>query len=169
MEILVQNDRTFRACPRRLLSFFKSHTRFSPPIETRAQDASPIQLKPAFVRSPASRKGLNGTKPVPPIPRGASAPEKAEFSSRGHKIEEPEAIWLNERDGRLAIDLSELDINEKELDEEEVGVGGFSYYFMPSPRSFSYRDFMQSNSAEMFCLKKRRLCVCVGGERLLSV
>ncbi|XP_060117344.1 TOG array regulator of axonemal microtubules protein 1 [Heteronotia binoei] len=89
--------------------------------ETKPQDAPPIQLKPAFVRSPASRKGLNGSKPVPPIPRGVSPlPERAEFRDRGHKNGEPEDIWLDGRDGRLAIDLSELDISEKELEEEEM-------------------------------------------------
>nr|XP_056707056.1 TOG array regulator of axonemal microtubules protein 1 [Euleptes europaea] len=86
-----------------------------------SQEAPPIQLKPAFVRSPASRKGLNGTKPVPPIPRGVSPlPEKAEFGSVGHRNGEPEDIWLSERDRGLAIDLSELDVSEKELDEEEM-------------------------------------------------
>ncbi|XP_015282138.1 PREDICTED: protein FAM179B [Gekko japonicus] len=100
--------------------------KFSSPVaggdtEAKPQDAPPIQLKPAFVRSPASRKGLSGTKPVPPIPRGVSPlPERAGgFRDMGHKNGEPEDTWSNARDGRLAIDLSELDINEKELDEEE--------------------------------------------------
>ncbi|KAL8168580.1 UNVERIFIED_CONTAM: hypothetical protein K2H54_004659, partial [Gekko kuhli] len=101
--------------------------KFSSPVaggdsEAKPQEAPPIQLKPAFVRSPASRKGLSGAKPVPPIvPRGVSPlPERAGASSHvGHRNGEPEDIWPDERDGRLAIDLSELDINEKELEEEE--------------------------------------------------
>ncbi|XP_063146663.1 TOG array regulator of axonemal microtubules protein 1 isoform X2 [Candoia aspera] len=101
--------------------------KFSSPIsgeeaEVKPQDTpSPIQLKPAFVRSPASRRGLSGTKPVPPIPRGVSPlPDKAEISSMGQKNGEPEDIWLSERDKKLATDLSELNINEKEFDEEEM-------------------------------------------------
>lgn len=39
----------------------------------------------------------------------------------GQKNGESEDIWLNERNKKLAIDLSELNISEKELDEEEVG------------------------------------------------
>ncbi|XP_070604806.1 TOG array regulator of axonemal microtubules protein 1 isoform X6 [Erythrolamprus reginae] len=89
--------------------------------EVKPQDTPPIQLKPAFVRTPASRRGLSGTKPVPPIPRGVSPlPDKTEISSMGQKNGEPEDTWLNERDKKLAIDLSELNINERELDEEEM-------------------------------------------------
>ncbi|KAJ6651280.1 hypothetical protein lerEdw1_021122 [Lerista edwardsae] len=89
--------------------------------EVKPQDTPPIQLKPAFVRSPASGRGLSGTKPVPPIPRGVSPlPDKTEVSLMGQKNGESEDIWLNERNKKLAIDLSELNINEKELDEEEM-------------------------------------------------
>ncbi|XP_053235570.1 TOG array regulator of axonemal microtubules protein 1 [Podarcis raffonei] len=89
--------------------------------EAKPQDTPPIQLKPAFVRSPASRRGLSGTKPVPPIPRGLSPlPDRVEINVVGHKKGDPEDIWLNERDRKLAIDLSELNVNEKELDEEEM-------------------------------------------------
>uniref|UniRef100_A0A8C6VMF6 TOG array regulator of axonemal microtubules 1 n=1 Tax=Naja naja TaxID=35670 RepID=A0A8C6VMF6_NAJNA len=89
--------------------------------EVKPQDTPPIQLKPAFVRTPASRRGLSGTKPVPPIPRGLSPlPDKTEISSMGQKNGEPEDMWLNERDKKLAIDLSELNISERELDEEEM-------------------------------------------------
>lgn len=85
---------------------------------------SPIQLKPAFVRSPASRRGLSGTKPVPPIPRGISPlPDKAEISRMVQKNGEKEDVWLNEREKKLVIDLSELNVSEKELDEEEVRDG----------------------------------------------
>ncbi|XP_077180266.1 TOG array regulator of axonemal microtubules protein 1 [Paroedura picta] len=89
--------------------------------EAKPQDTPPIQLKPAFVRSPASRKGLNGTKPVPPIPRVVSPlPERTDPYAMEHKPAEPaEDTWLDNRGGRLAIDLSQLDIHEKELEEEE--------------------------------------------------
>ncbi|XP_060611108.2 TOG array regulator of axonemal microtubules protein 1 [Anolis sagrei] len=81
----------------------------------------PIQLKPAFVRSPSSRRGLSGTKPVPPIPRGVSPlPDRDEGGTRGPKSREPEDLWLDERNRKLAIDLSELNVSEKELDEEEM-------------------------------------------------
>ncbi|XP_067410806.1 TOG array regulator of axonemal microtubules protein 1 isoform X2 [Emydura macquarii macquarii] len=89
--------------------------------ENSLEKHSPIQLKPALVRSPASRRGLNGTKPVPPIPRGASPlPDKAELNTVGQKNEDPEDIWKSEKDKKLAIDLSELNVNDKESDQEEM-------------------------------------------------
>ncbi|XP_038612218.1 TOG array regulator of axonemal microtubules protein 1 [Tachyglossus aculeatus] len=81
---------------------------------------SPIQLKPTLVRSPSSRRGLNGTKPVPPIPRGMSLlPDKADLSTVGHKKEVPDDMWKSEKDN-LAIDLSELNVRDKESDQEEM-------------------------------------------------
>ncbi|KAF7252138.1 TOG array regulator of axonemal microtubules protein 1 [Varanus komodoensis] len=89
--------------------------------EAKSQDTPPIQLKPAFVRSPASRRGLSGTKPVPPIPRGVSPlPEKAEVHLVEHRNAEPEDLWLNGKDKKLPFDLLELSISEKELEEEEM-------------------------------------------------
>uniref|UniRef100_A0A8D0GG83 TOG array regulator of axonemal microtubules 1 n=1 Tax=Sphenodon punctatus TaxID=8508 RepID=A0A8D0GG83_SPHPU len=83
---------------------------------------SPIQLKPALVRPPASRRGLNGTKPVPPIPRGASPlPDKADGNTVAHKNDETQDIWMSEQDKKLALDLSELNMDDKEeLDQEEM-------------------------------------------------
>uniref|UniRef100_A0A8C3T8A6 TOG array regulator of axonemal microtubules 1 n=1 Tax=Chelydra serpentina TaxID=8475 RepID=A0A8C3T8A6_CHESE len=89
--------------------------------ENSQEKHSPIQLKPALVRSPASRRGLNGTKPVPPIPRGASPlPDKSELNTVGQKNEESEDIWKSENDKKLAVDLSELNVNDKESDQEEM-------------------------------------------------
>ncbi|XP_043405504.1 TOG array regulator of axonemal microtubules protein 1 isoform X6 [Chelonia mydas] len=89
--------------------------------ENAQEKHSPIQLKPALVRSPASRRGLNGTKPVPPIPRGASPlPDKSELNTAGQKNEESEDIWKSEKDKKLAADLSELNVNDKESDQEEM-------------------------------------------------
>ncbi|CAM4583627.1 TOG array regulator of axonemal microtubules protein 1 [Caretta caretta] len=89
--------------------------------ENAQEKHSPIQLKPALVRSPASRRGLNGTKPVPPIPRGASPlPDKSELNTAGQKNEESEDIWKSEKDKKLAVDLSELNVNDKESDQEEM-------------------------------------------------
>ncbi|KAM7164612.1 TOG array regulator of axonemal microtubules protein 1 isoform 3-T3 [Macrochelys suwanniensis] len=89
--------------------------------ENSQEKHSPIQLKPALVRSPASRRGLNGTKPVPPIPRGASPlPDKSELNTVGQKNEECEDIWKSENDKKLAVDLSELNVNDKESDQEEM-------------------------------------------------
>ncbi|XP_056666747.1 TOG array regulator of axonemal microtubules protein 1 isoform X3 [Monodelphis domestica] len=86
--------------------------------EISQEKPSPIQLKPALVRSPSSRRGLNGTKPVPPIPRGISLlPDKADFIIVEH--EKKDNIWRNEKDN-LAIDLSELNVRDKESDQEEM-------------------------------------------------
>lgn len=91
-----------------------------PPGENSQEKLSPVQLIPALVRSPSSRRGLNGTKPVPPIPRGISLlPDKADLSTVGPKKKEPDDIWKNEKDS-LKIDLSELDIRDKDLDQEEM-------------------------------------------------
>ncbi|XP_025775452.1 TOG array regulator of axonemal microtubules protein 1 isoform X2 [Puma concolor] len=88
--------------------------------ENSQEKLSPVQLTPALVRSPSSRRGLNGTKPVPPIPRGISLlPDKADLSTVGPKKKEPDDIWKSEKDS-LTIDLSELDIRDKDLDQEEM-------------------------------------------------
>ncbi|XP_063452135.1 TOG array regulator of axonemal microtubules protein 1 isoform X4 [Pan paniscus] len=85
-----------------------------------SQEKPPVQLTPALVRSPSSRRGLNGTKPVPPIPRGISLlPDKADLSTVGHKKKEPDDIWKCEKDS-LPIDLSELNFKDKDLDQEEM-------------------------------------------------
>ncbi|KAM6201644.1 TOG array regulator of axonemal microtubules protein 1 [Rhynchocyon petersi] len=81
---------------------------------------SPVQLTPALVRLPSSRRGLNGTKPVPPIPRGISLlPDKTDLSTVGHKKKEPGDIWKSKKDN-LTIALSELNLKEKDLDQEEM-------------------------------------------------
>ncbi|XP_075782247.1 TOG array regulator of axonemal microtubules protein 1 isoform X2 [Pelodiscus sinensis] len=89
--------------------------------ENSQEKHSPIQLKPALVRSPASRRGLNATKPVPPIPRGASPlPHKAELNAAGQKKEEHEDTWKSEKDKKLEMNLSELNVSDKELDQDEM-------------------------------------------------
>ncbi|XP_076982978.1 TOG array regulator of axonemal microtubules protein 1 isoform X2 [Tamandua tetradactyla] len=91
-----------------------------PPGENSQEKPSPIQLTPALVRSPSFRRGLNGTKPVPPIPRGISLlPDKANLCTVGHKKKEPEDIWKSDKDS-LTIDLSELNVRDKDLDQEEM-------------------------------------------------
>ncbi|XP_068947870.1 TOG array regulator of axonemal microtubules protein 1 isoform X3 [Petaurus breviceps papuanus] len=86
--------------------------------ENSQEKPSPIQLKPALVRSPSSRRGLNGTKPVPPIPRGISLlPDKVDFITVEN--EKKDHIWRNEKDN-LGIDLSELNVRDKESDQEEM-------------------------------------------------
>ncbi|XP_059998938.1 TOG array regulator of axonemal microtubules protein 1 [Lagenorhynchus albirostris] len=88
--------------------------------ENSQEKPSPVQLTPALVRSPSSRRGLNGTKPVPPIPRAISLlPDKADLSTVGPKKKEPDDIWKSEKDS-LTIDLSELNIRDKDLDQEEM-------------------------------------------------
>uniref|UniRef100_A0A8C6DMY9 TOG array regulator of axonemal microtubules 1 n=1 Tax=Moschus moschiferus TaxID=68415 RepID=A0A8C6DMY9_MOSMO len=93
----------------------------SDPTGENSQEKSPqVQLTPALVRSPSSRRGLNGTKPVPPIPRGVSLlPDKADLSTVGPKKKEPDDIWKSEKDN-LIVDLSELNIRDKDLDQEEM-------------------------------------------------
>ncbi|XP_074721081.1 TOG array regulator of axonemal microtubules protein 1 [Strix uralensis] len=82
---------------------------------------SPLQLKPTLVRHPASRRGLNGTRPVPPIPRLASPlPDKIELNVTRWRNEESEELWLNEVDRKLAADLSELNVDGEEVDPEEM-------------------------------------------------
>ncbi|XP_008566931.1 PREDICTED: protein FAM179B [Galeopterus variegatus] len=91
-----------------------------PTGENSQEKPSAVQLTPALVRSPSSRRGLNGTKPVPPIPRGISLlPDKADLNTVGHKKKEPDEIWKSEKDG-LTIDLSELNFRDKDLDQEEM-------------------------------------------------
>ncbi|XP_036109135.1 TOG array regulator of axonemal microtubules protein 1 isoform X7 [Molossus molossus] len=85
-----------------------------------SQENPPVQLRPALVRSPSSRRGLNGNKPVPPIPRGVNLlPDKANLSTVGPKKKEPHDIWKSENDN-LKIDLSELNIKDNDLDQEEM-------------------------------------------------
>ncbi|XP_026704961.1 TOG array regulator of axonemal microtubules protein 1 [Athene cunicularia] len=82
---------------------------------------SPLQLKPTLVRHPASRGGLNGTRPVPPIPRLASLlPDKIELNVTRWRNEESEELWLNDVDRKLAADLSELNVDGEEVDPEEM-------------------------------------------------
>ncbi|XP_009913559.2 TOG array regulator of axonemal microtubules protein 1 isoform X1 [Haliaeetus albicilla] len=82
---------------------------------------SHLQLKPTLVRRPASRRGLNGTRPVPPIPRLASPlPDKIELNVTKWRNEECEDVWLNEMNRKLAADLSELNVDDEEVDQEEM-------------------------------------------------
>ncbi|XP_068538291.1 TOG array regulator of axonemal microtubules protein 1 isoform X2 [Anas acuta] len=82
---------------------------------------SPLQLKPALVRHPASRRGLNGTRPVPPILRLASPlPDKIELNVTKWKNEECEDTWVNGVGRKLAADLSELTLDGEEVDQEEM-------------------------------------------------
>ncbi|KAB1277782.1 TOG array regulator of axonemal microtubules protein 1 [Camelus dromedarius] len=88
--------------------------------ENSQEKPSPVQLTPALVRSPSSRRGLNGTKPVPPIPRAISLlPDKADLITVGPKKKEPDDIWKSEKES-LKIDLSELNIRDKDLDQKEM-------------------------------------------------
>ncbi|XP_045143832.1 TOG array regulator of axonemal microtubules protein 1 isoform X2 [Echinops telfairi] len=92
----------------------------SDPTGENSQGKPPVQLAPALVRSPSFRRGLNGTKPVPPIPRGINLlPDKANLSTVGNKKKEPDDMWKNEKDS-LAVDLSELNVTDKDLDQEEM-------------------------------------------------
>ncbi|XP_069064723.1 TOG array regulator of axonemal microtubules protein 1 isoform X2 [Pleurodeles waltl] len=79
---------------------------------------SPLPLKPALVRT-SSRGSLNANKPFPPITRGPSPlPEKRDFSPAQIRKEADDA-WSSEKDKKLAIDLSELNVKD-DLDHEEM-------------------------------------------------
>ncbi|XP_034369801.1 TOG array regulator of axonemal microtubules protein 1 isoform X2 [Arvicanthis niloticus] len=91
-----------------------------PTGENFQEKTTPVQLTPALVRSPSSRRGLNGSKPVPPIPRGISLlPDKTDLSTVGHIKKQPDDIWKSEKDN-LTIDISELNFRDKDLDQEEM-------------------------------------------------
>uniref|UniRef100_A0A8C3W711 TOG array regulator of axonemal microtubules protein 1 n=1 Tax=Catagonus wagneri TaxID=51154 RepID=A0A8C3W711_9CETA len=91
-----------------------------PTGENSQEKPSAVRLTPALVRSPSSRRGLNGTKPVPPIPRGVSLlPDKADLITVGPKKKEPDDTWRSEKDS-LTIDFSELNVRDKDLDQEEM-------------------------------------------------
>ncbi|XP_051874923.1 TOG array regulator of axonemal microtubules protein 1 isoform X2 [Pristis pectinata] len=90
------------------------------------ENRSPISLKPALVRSPSSRRDLNTTKPVPPIPRGTSPMVEAEVPDCDNRKEtsraESKEVWEEENniDKNLELNLSLLDNNEDETDHEEM-------------------------------------------------
>ncbi|KAM6069182.1 TOG array regulator of axonemal microtubules protein 1 isoform 2-T2 [Theristicus caerulescens] len=89
--------------------------------ENLQEKPSPLQLKPTLVRHPASRRSLNGTRPVPPIPRlGTPLPDKVELNVAKWRNEECEDTWLHEVDRKLAADLSELNVDGEEVDQEEM-------------------------------------------------
>uniref|UniRef100_A0A8C3KZ58 TOG array regulator of axonemal microtubules 1 n=1 Tax=Chrysolophus pictus TaxID=9089 RepID=A0A8C3KZ58_CHRPC len=78
---------------------------------------SPLQLKPTLVRHPASRRGLAGSsRPVPPLPHLTSPlPSRAQG-----RAEQCEDTWMNEAGRKLAADLSELSVDDEEVDQEEM-------------------------------------------------
>ncbi|KFO85135.1 Protein FAM179B, partial [Buceros rhinoceros silvestris] len=82
---------------------------------------SPLQLKPTLVRRPAPRGGLNGSRPVPPIPRLASPlPDKVELTLLRWRNEECEDTRSSDGDRKLATGLSELNVDEEEVDQAEM-------------------------------------------------
>lgn len=93
------------------------HLALSYPGQNLQEKHSPLQLKPTLVRHPASRRGLPGSsRPVPPIPRLASPlPSRAQG-----RAEQCEDAWLNEAGRKLAADLSELSVDDEDVDQEEV-------------------------------------------------
>ncbi|XP_064007918.1 TOG array regulator of axonemal microtubules protein 1 isoform X2 [Pogoniulus pusillus] len=85
------------------------------------QEKPSLQLKPTLVRRSPSCRGLNGSRPVPPIPRLASPlPNKLELNVMKWRNQESEDTWPSDTDGKLAADLSELNIDDEEVDQEEM-------------------------------------------------
>ncbi|KAM6130895.1 TOG array regulator of axonemal microtubules protein 1 [Pterocles gutturalis] len=87
--------------------------------ENLQEKQAPLQLKPTLVRFPTSRRGLNRTRPVPPIPRLTSPlPDKMELNGTKWRNEEGVDTLVNDR--KLAADLSELNVDGEEVDQEEM-------------------------------------------------
>ncbi|XP_068022913.1 TOG array regulator of axonemal microtubules protein 1-like [Melanerpes formicivorus] len=85
------------------------------------ENLSPLQLKPTLVRRPPSCRGLNGSRPVPPIPCLTSPlPDKLELNVLRWRNQEPEDTCLSDTDGKLATDLSGLNVDDEEVDQEEM-------------------------------------------------
>ncbi|XP_065542720.1 TOG array regulator of axonemal microtubules protein 1 isoform X2 [Lathamus discolor] len=90
-----------------------------PQGENLQEKHAPLQLKPTLVRQPAPCRGLNGTKPIPPIPR--LLPDKIELNVTKWRNEDCKDMRLNKADGKLAAaDLSELNVDGEEVDREEM-------------------------------------------------
>ncbi|XP_033917662.1 TOG array regulator of axonemal microtubules protein 1-like isoform X1 [Melopsittacus undulatus] len=86
--------------------------------ENLQEKRAPLQLKPILVRQPAPCRPLNGTKPIPPIPR--LLPDKVELNLTKWRKEECKDMRLNKADGKLAAaDLSDLTVDGEEVDQEE--------------------------------------------------
>ncbi|XP_072424528.1 TOG array regulator of axonemal microtubules protein 1 [Chiloscyllium punctatum] len=87
---------------------------------------SPISLKPALVKLVSSRRDLNTTKPVPPIPKGSSPVVEAEVAINGNRKgtngAESEEVWKEGKnvDKNLELDFTSLNNNEDETDHEEM-------------------------------------------------
>ncbi|KAM8808012.1 TOG array regulator of axonemal microtubules protein 1 [Eudromia elegans] len=77
-----------------------------------------LQLKPTLVRHPAARRGLPGSRPVPPIPRGGCAlPRRAHA---GGSPEERGDVGLPAVGANLAAQLAALSVDDGEVDPEEL-------------------------------------------------
>ncbi|PKK20795.1 family with sequence similarity 179, member B [Columba livia] len=78
------------------------------PADSTGQDPrdarSALQPRPSLL----GHRGLSGARPVPPIPRLASP------------LEQCEDVWLSGVDGKLAAHLSELNVDDEEVDQEEM-------------------------------------------------
>ncbi|XP_061213726.1 TOG array regulator of axonemal microtubules protein 1-like [Neopsephotus bourkii] len=91
----------------------------SPPGENLQEKHAPLQLKPTLVRQQVPCRGLNGTKPIPPIPR--LLPDKIKLNLTKCRNEECKDMRLNKADRKLAAaDLSALNVDGEEVDQEEM-------------------------------------------------
>ncbi|XP_065604887.1 TOG array regulator of axonemal microtubules protein 1 [Cyrtonyx montezumae] len=77
---------------------------------------SALPLKPTLVKHPSSRRGLAGSRPVRPIPRLASPLPCREEGG----VEQCEDTWMSEVSRKLAADVSELSVDDEEVDQEEM-------------------------------------------------
>lgn len=80
---------------------------------------SALQPRPSLL----GLRGPSGARPVPPIPRLASPlPDRMRLVVTARRNEECEDVWLSDVDGKLAAHLSELNVDDEEVDQEEVGL-----------------------------------------------
>ncbi|XP_065695620.2 TOG array regulator of axonemal microtubules protein 1 isoform X2 [Patagioenas fasciata] len=91
------------------------------PADSTGQDPrdarSALQPRPSLL----GRRGLSGARPVPPIPRLASPlPDRMQLMVTTRRSEECEDVWLSDVEGKLAAHLSELNVDDEEVDQEEM-------------------------------------------------
>ncbi|KAK2536552.1 Fam179b [Columba livia] len=101
------------SAPRHLLAQQPADSTGQDPRDAR----SALQPRPSLL----GHRGLSGARPVPPIPRLASPlPDRMRLVVATRRSEQCEDVWLSGGDGKLAAHLSELNVDDEEVDQEEV-------------------------------------------------
>ncbi|XP_064919079.1 TOG array regulator of axonemal microtubules protein 1 isoform X3 [Columba livia] len=101
------------SAPRHLLAQQPADSTGQDPRDAR----SALQPRPSLL----GHRGLSGARPVPPIPRLASTlPDRMRLVVATRRSEQCEDVWLSGVDGKLAAHLSELNVDDEEVDQEEM-------------------------------------------------